>query len=161
MLLPFKKYVLSAHLLHVKFRADQAKSPAHIRIQVSRFQSCNNPPNRREQAPCKERPLPDTAQHNTGPRLQIKSAVKWYNGIPVPRIGIVEESRTHTPCGEQFLRLWANLVLQDLYLIYAKNKSFSHYFGAVLNLLYDFFERKTKADWETVFFTDFSIFRKD
>lgn len=29
---------------------------------------------------------------------------------------IAEESRTHTPCGEQFLRLSPNLVLQDRHL---------------------------------------------
>ena len=32
------------------------------------------------------------------------------------RCDIAEEGRTHTPCGEQFLRLWANLVLQDRHL---------------------------------------------
>ena len=31
-------------------------------------------------------------------------------------VGIAEESRTHTPCGEQFLRLSPNLVLQDRHL---------------------------------------------
>ena len=31
-------------------------------------------------------------------------------------VAIAEESRTHTPCGEQFLRLSPNLVLQDRHL---------------------------------------------
>ena len=34
----------------------------------------------------------------------------------VARSGIAEESRTHTPCGENFSRLSPNLVLQDAYL---------------------------------------------